>query len=204
MKRCWHKLATAGTASLLAWPLGCANVCLPLQPPPAPAVVTAAAKAEIENPLWLPSGPNAYGAVFEKVIDIVSAYFEIRFYDRYDGKIECVPRIAPGFEQPWKPGSPDAYGRLHATLQSIRHRCEVKIETAADGGFFVKVVVYKELEDLARPMRAIDGAAAFRTDLTIERQFEVVEPSVYELNWIPQGRDVKIEQVILDRLRKCF
>jgi hypothetical protein len=204
MKRWRHKLAIAGTAGLLAWPIGCTPQTMQLQPPPVPGLQCTSAKSELENPLWLPSGPNAYGAVFEKVIDIVSAYFEIRFYDRYDGRIECVPRIAPGFEQPWKPGSPDAYGRLHATLQSIRDRCEVKIETAADGGFFVKVVVYKELEDLARPMRAIDGAALFRTDLTIERQFEVIEPSVYELNWIPLGRDVKIEQAILEKLRKCF
>ena len=88
---------------------------------------------------------------------------------------ECFPRIAPGFEQPWKPGNPDWYGRLHATLQSIRNRCEVQIETAADGGFFVKVVVYKELEDLARPSRVTEGGASFQTDITVERQFDAQE-----------------------------
>ncbi len=34
----------------------------------------------------------------------------------------------------------------------------------------------------------------------VERQFEVVEQGNYEATWIPIGRDLKLEQVILDRL----
>lgn len=200
MRRWLRKLTAAGTASLLAWAPGCVTLPntsgTPLQ--------SLEPQKAIENPLWLPSGPNAYGAIFEKVEDIMTEYFDIRYSNRYDGRIDTYPRVAPGFEQPWKSGSPDLYGRLHATLQSIRHRGEVQIETAKDGGFFVKVVIYKELEDLARPIRSTDGAAAFRTDLTVERQFEVIEPFIFETTWIPKGRDTPIEQVILARLKKCF
>jgi hypothetical protein len=200
MRRWLRKLTAAGTASVLAWSSGCVTLPntsgTPLQ--------SLEPQTAIENPLWLPSGPNAYGAIFEKVEDIMTEYFDIRYSNRYDGRIDTYPRVAPGFEQPWKSGSPDFYGRLHATLQSIRHRGEVQIETAKDGGFFVKVVIYKELEDLARPIRSTDGAAAFRTDLTVERQFEVIEPFIFETTWIPMGRDTKIEQVILSRLKKCF
>ena len=200
MRRWLRKLTAAGTASVLAWAPGCVTLPntsgTPLQ--------SLEPQTAIENPLWLPSGPNAYGAIFEKVEDIMTEYFDIRYSNRYDGRIDTYPRVAPGFEQPWKSGSPDFYGRLHATLQSIRHRGEVQIETAKDGGFFVKVVIYKELEDLARPIRSTDGAAAFRTDLTVERQFEVIEPFIFETTWIPMGRDTKIEQVILARLKKCF
>jgi hypothetical protein len=38
---------------------------------------------------------------------------------------------------------------------------------------------------------------------TIERQYEVIEPAVYESMWIPIGRDFKLEQVILQRLATC-
>jgi hypothetical protein len=38
---------------------------------------------------------------------------------------------------------------------------------------------------------------------TIERQFEVIEQPVFESNWIPIGRDFKLEQVILERLAHC-
>jgi hypothetical protein len=158
----------------------------------------------VENPVWVPSGPAAYGPVFENVLDIVAGYFEIRYANRYDGHIDTFPRIAPGFGQIWKPGSPDGYQRLQATLQTIRHRCEVQIDPAQDGGFFVNVIIYKELEDLARPTRATAGAAAFQGEMTQNRTFEVIDPTVFESNWIPLGRDAEFEQTILQRLKKCM
>jgi hypothetical protein len=158
----------------------------------------------VENPVWMPSGPGAYGKVYENVLDIVDDYFEIAYANRYDGRIETFPRIAPGFEQFWKPGSPDAYQRLQATLQTIRHRATVLIQPADDGGFFVQVTVYKELEDLARPTQSTAGAAAFRGDPTVQRQYEVIDPTVYESAWAPIGRDPALEQLILQRLRACM
>jgi hypothetical protein len=152
------------------------------------------------NPVYLPHGPGAYGQVFEQVLDVVNDYFEIAYANRYDGRIDTFPRIAPGLEQPWKPGSPDFAQRLLATFQTIRHRANVLITPADDGGFFVDVKVYKELEDLARPVRSTAGAAAFRSDNTVERQFEVIDPVVIDSQWIPIGRDVRLEQVILKRL----
>lgn len=161
----------------------------------------------VENPVWLPSGPTAYSMVFEHIVDVVNDYFEIRYANRYDGVIETYPRIAPGFEQPWKPGSPDFYQRLQATLQTIRHRCEVQVDTAPDGGFFVGVTVHKELEDLPRPTQATAGAAAFRNDSSVDRTYQVVEPNRSDPAWIPvgpDGRDRELEQLILQRLKSCF
>jgi hypothetical protein len=158
----------------------------------------------VENPLYLPLGPTSYGMVFEKVLSVVGEYFEIRYSNRYDGQIITFPRVSPGLEQPWKPGSPDLYQRLEATLQSIRHRTEIQIEAAQDGGFFVSIIAYKELEDIPRPIRATCGSATFRSDNTVERQFEVIDPMVSEPNWIPLGRDSHLEQAILQRLKKCL
>jgi hypothetical protein len=157
-----------------------------------------------ENPVYIPQGPAAYGAVFEKVLDTVDDYFEIAYANRYDGRIETFPRIAPGLEQPWKPGSPDFPQRLLATLQTIRHRALFLIQPADDGGFFVQVTVFKELEDLPRPVRATAGAAIFQDNVTVERQYEVIDPTVFESAWIPLGRDVKLEQVLLCKLKKCM
>jgi hypothetical protein len=152
------------------------------------------------NPVWLHGGPP-YGEVFERVLDVVSHYFEIVDSNRYSGQIETFPRIAPGLEQPWKPGSPDFAQRLLASFQTIRHRALVLITPAKNGGFFVDVKVFKELEDLARPTHATAGAASFRSDNTVERQYEVIDPSVYiDSRWIPLGRDFKLEQVILKHL----
>jgi len=169
-----------------------------------PAIIRPDPQVVVDNPVWMPSDPNNYGKVFENVLDIIDDYFEVSYANRYDGHIETFPRIAPGFEQIWKPGSPDAYQRLEATLQTIRHRGSVLIQPAEDGGFFVQVTIYKELEDLPRPSRSTAGAAAFRTDITVERQFEVIDPSVSDSNWIPIGRNTELEQLILQRLKKCM
>jgi hypothetical protein len=169
-----------------------------------PVIVRPDPNIAAENPLYVPLGPPSYGTVFETVLDVISNYFEVAYENRYDGRIVTFPRIAPGLEQPWRPGSPDFGQRLEATLQTLRHRAEVSIQPAPDGGYFVQVDVYKELEDLPRPLRSTAGSAAFRGTITIERQFEVVDPTVFESNWIPLGHNLDMEQAILQRLKKCL
>jgi hypothetical protein len=185
-------------AAILLLAGGCATG--PLQENP--VLIHPTSVAGIANPVYLPYGPTSYGMVFEHVLDVVDDYFEIAYSNRYDGRIETFPRIAPGLGQPWKPGSPDCYQRLLASFQTIRHRAIVVILPTHEGGggYKVDVKVYKELEDLERPIRATYGSAIFRADNQIERQYEVVDPAVFESTWIPIGRDEKLEQVLLERI----
>src|SRR5262249_61339451 len=111
----WRTLWTASVAVFLG---GCASGPLlenPLLLRPDKPVPT-------ENPVSAPQGPMAYARVFEKVLDVLDDYFDVAYANRYDGRIETYPRVAPGIEQPWKPGSPDLYQRLLAFFQTIRHR----------------------------------------------------------------------------------
>jgi hypothetical protein len=190
-----------GWSGTFVWLLG---GCVSLPPLDNPVLLRPALDAVVENPVYVPQGPASYGLVFEKVLSVVGEYFEIRYSNRYDGQIVTFPRVAPGLGEFWKPSSPDYDERVLATLQTIRHRAEVRIDAAADGGFFVQVTVYKELEDLPQPLRSTAGAAIFRGDHTVERQFEVIDPTVFEAGWIPLGRDIPLEQAILLRLRSCM
>jgi hypothetical protein len=167
-----------------------------------PALILPSASAPVENPVFVPLGPNSYGQVFERAIDVIADYFEISEYNRYDGRIETFPRVAPGLEQPWKAGSPDFGERLYATLQTVRHRATLLIHPADNGGFFIQVTVHKELEDLFRPIRATAGAAIFNSNPTVDRVGEVIDAGRFEGNWIPIGRDIPLEQAILQKL-KC-
>jgi hypothetical protein len=168
-----------------------------------PAFVRPDKPATVENPLYIPQGPLSYAKVYETILDVLDTYWEIAYTNRYEGRIETIPKVAPGLEQPWKPGSPDFYQRLYAFLQTVRHRCIVLITTADDGGYFIDLKVYKELEDLPIPLRSTAGMASFRNPTTVERQFEVIEPPLYETNWIPIGRDLKLEQVLLEQIAHC-
>lgn len=155
-----------------------------------------------ENPIYVPQPSMAYNRVFETVEDVLSDYFVIAYTNRFDGQVQTFPSIAPGIEQPWKPGSPDIYQRLLAFCQTIRHRAIVQITTAKEDGFFVSVRVLKELEDIPAPTRPTAGEATFRLESTVQRQYETVYPDFFEPGWIPIGRDLKLEQVILDRISR--
>src|SRR5471030_777346 len=93
---------------------GCASVA-PLENP-----VMVKPKPSCENPVLVAPGapdPTSYAQIYECVLDTLDDYFEIKPTSRYAGHIETVPRIAPGFEQPWKASSPDSRERLIATFQ---------------------------------------------------------------------------------------
>jgi hypothetical protein len=165
---------------------------------------TAQLTAEIENPVYIPLGHDSYGQVFENVLaTLIAEGFEIQEANRYDGRVEALPRIAPGVGLFFKPGSPSFRERLLATFQTYRHRVSVVIQPADSGGYFVEIVARKELEDLERPLRATAGASFFRNDNNVERQFEVIDPTVVGSGWIYRGRDHALEQRIIDRLKRC-
>jgi hypothetical protein len=172
--------------------------------PRAPTPLLARANPyDTENEMVLATdqpGPEAYALLFERVLDVLDDDFEIAFASRYDGRIECKPKIAPGLEQPFKSGSPSLFERTLATFQTYRHRCMVLIQPV-DKGYLINVTVLKELEDLKQPTRETGGGAAFRSDADIDRRFETIDPAVVSFVWIPRGRDVPMEQKILRKIR---
>jgi hypothetical protein len=152
-------------------------------------------------------GPAAYAELSEKVADAFDDIFVIADASRYDGKIEGAPRVAPGLGQPFKPGSPNLYERTLATFQSMRHRCIVLIKPETDPAtqktiYVVSVTVFKELEDTPVPLRSAGLTGAFRSDATVDRTFEVIDPTIVATNWIPKGRDYPLEQKLLRKIRE--
>ncbi len=69
------------------------------------------------------------------------------------------------------------------------------------GGYFVEIIVRKELEDVPRPIRSSIGNAIFRTQNNVAREFEVVDPMFFSSVWIFKGRDVPLEQELIRRLK---
>jgi hypothetical protein len=167
-----------------------------------PSIIPAGAVVdEDQNPVFIP--PVSYGHLFETLLHVLHDYdFDIADSNRYGGHIDTVPRVAPGVGQLFKPGSPDLYDRLLATFQSYRHRVSIVIQPANNCGYFVEVVARKELEDLPKPIRSTVGGAIFRTENNVDRQFEVIDPTFFDVNWIFKGRDVPLEQEIIRRIKK--
>lgn len=197
-------LTMAVASALLSLGLGCASG----PALEAPGLVPGETLVEVEqNPVFIPLGPQpeAYAKVFENVLQVlIQNQFEILESNRYDGRIEIVPRVSPGLGLFFRPGSPAFRDRLLSTLQTYRHRISVVIQPADNGGYFVEVIARKELQDLPRPIKQTAGAAIFRNDLNVERQYEVIDPNVFEPAWIFKGRDVPLEQKLIEELKKLM
>ena len=177
-------------------------------PPVENPVLVEPALGDAENPILVAPGvptPVGYAEVYDRVLDALDDYFDFVPGSRYSGEVRTLPRIAAGYEQPWKPGTPDPRERLLATFQSIRHYAVVRIQAGERGGYRVYVEVYKELEDLAQPAAATGGGASFREMPTVDRRVELIAPiAPADRTWIPAGRDCAFEQVILRKIQKSM
>ena len=186
-------------AGALAAAGGCASV-----PPVDNPVVVRPATPDPPGTADQPSGrPGCagYDEVYERALDALDDYFEIVPGSRYAREIRTYPRVAPGYEQPWKTGSPDPYERWLATFQSIRHFAVVRIDEA-DRGYRVTVEVYKELETVPLPIQPLGGPAAFRAAPLADRTSDTLTGlATAEYQWGPAGphphRDFAFEQAIL-------
>jgi hypothetical protein len=186
------KLIAAGIAVLTALgQAGCASISQLIAPRPV-----------AENPLIVPSAD--FEAVWKASVAVLDEYFDIATENRLSRTIITQPKIGATVLEPWIGDSPGLYDRLESSLQTIRRHGRITVNPAPGGGFAVKVEVFKELEDLTKPDRQAAGRAVFNNDFPVNRTREIVGPVPVPLQWIPRGRDAKLEQEILDRLRDAL
>ncbi len=158
-------------------------------------------------PTELGPTPAGYAEVYDRTLDALDDYFEILPGSRHSGVIRTKPRIAPGYEQPWKPSSPSVRERFLATFQSVRHYAIVRIE-AVEKGFHVAVEVYKELEVSPAAIQSPGGRGPiFRDTPTAEPIADVVAtPGTMDPQWVAAGaaphRDYAFEQAILRKIQR--
>jgi len=151
------------------------------------------------NPLVVPT--DDFELVWKHCVAVVDEYFDIAREDRQARTIVTDPKVGATLFEPWYGDSAGFQERLESTLQTIRRFARIKVESAPGGGYAVKVEVYKELEDLAKPERQAGSRAVFDSDFPVNRTREIVGPVPIPNGWIPRGRDTELEQVILARLR---
>jgi len=200
----WRMGARRAVALSVLGTAGCAS----MPPLDNPALIQSGPNAT-ENPVLLAPGqptPEGYEEIYNRVLDALDDYFEIKPASRYSGVIETYPRLAPGYEQPWKITTPDARQRLLATFQTMRHYAVVRIWAGERGGYRVSIEVYKELENLPSPLLATSSTPIFRDSATVDRRSEVIaSPRSAQTEWIPAGpaphRDFAFEQVILRKVQ---
>jgi hypothetical protein len=174
-----------------------ASVLGPLPPPPG------------GNPV--PVGNMDRDFVWEQVVDVVDDYFRIQHEERVrlvgdlltEGRLDTYPRSGSTIFEPWNHDSVTPYDRWESTLQSMRRFAIVRV-MPAEVGFLVEVQVSKELEDVTRPESgavSTVNSQALRNDDALQRVANPTGGQQPTLGWIPQGRDLALEQVILAQIQ---
>jgi len=149
------------------------------------------------NPIFVRA--NNQEQVWEQTIDVLHHnLFEIERENRLNGMIETKFKTGAGLLEPWHSDSATLHNRVEATLQSIRRKAVVTI-TPAEGGYFVGVEAYKELEDVAMAANSA-GAATFLDNNANQRDLPELMGQATPSGWIPKGRDLDLEQLLIDDL----
>ena len=174
--------------------------------PPGTASATASSTVAFENPAFIPG--TDYLRVWETVVDVVDDYFRIEREEPVrlvgnvltEGRLDTFPEVSSTILEPWRRDSATSYDKVEATLQSMRRRAQVRV-MPAEGGFWVDVAVYKELEDVFQPEQATAGRATFPTESTQVRIINPVGGQEVHQGWIPKGRDPNLEQLMICQLQ---
>ncbi len=159
--------------------------------------------------------------VWTSMVDVADDYFKVQSEQRVvfangvptEGRIDTYPQTGANVLELWRGDSVGWHERWESTLPSIRRIGTMRL-IPDPGGWRVEVEVEKELEYLARPMRATAGGASFRNDDSLYRygtplptlgqavgdQPRPVSAPTPTAGWIPLGRDPLLEQRMLERL----
>jgi hypothetical protein len=161
---------------------------------------TSGSRPLAENPMIVPSAD--FETVWKATVVAVDEYFDIAYEDRAQRKLVTQNKTGATLLEPWEGDSVGFQERLESTFQSIRRFAIVTVQPAPTGqGWAVKVVVFKELEDLLQPDRQSIGRAVFNSQFPLNRTREVVGPVQAPAYWVPRGQDHKLEQAILAKIR---
>ena len=144
---------------------------------------------------------------WETVVDVVDDYFPIAREEPVrhigdvlvEGRLDTRPVVGATLLEPWRRDSADMRERLESTLQTIRRHATVRV-IPAQGGYWVEVIVYKELEDVVQPEQSTAGAATLSYDPPLTKITNPIIETPVDDGWIPLGRDPVLEQRILRHL----
>jgi len=190
---CWMLLVSI---ALLSSP-GCTHLAVA----PWNGVVTG--ELPFSNPIHLPASDAEF--LWNQLVDTTDDYFKIKREDRMnliggvvtEGRIETFPVIGATIFEPWRRDSVGAYARLEATLQTIRRWATVRVVPIHEG-YSVEIAVFKQLEHLDQPANSsLRTRMSQMDDSQAQDDGDVIGA---RLGWIPQGRDVLLEQQMLAEL----
>lgn len=141
-------------------------------------------------------------AWWERSVRVLNSnHFQIARESKLEGVIETTWRGGSGMLEPWHGDSVGISNRLESTLQSIRRRVFVLLQSSAENTLVLSVRVDKEIEDVPGLAANYEGGATFSESQPLNRDLSQVVGQTGPSRWLPVGRDPLLEQKILAEIR---
>lgn len=161
----------------------------------------------LANPMIIPMMDRWF--LMDEISDETDDYFRIFREERIrsvdgvlsEGWIETHPRIGSTLLEPWHHDSTRGFEKVHASLQTIRRYAKIRVIPTGDS-YAIDVKVFKELEDKPTPIGSPIGGTILRADNALDVDQTDDWSTLRNKGWIPQGRDVSLEQRILRNLNQ--
>ena len=128
-------------------------------------------------------------------------HFQIARESKLEGVIETEYRGGSNLLEPWHQDSVGVENRLESTLQSIRRRVVVSMQSSGSDLMTVSVRVEKEIEDLPGLAANYEGGATFQESQPLSRDLDQVVGQTGPSRWLSIGRDPLLERQVLGQIQ---
>jgi hypothetical protein len=140
-------------------------------------------------------------ALWEKAVVVLNrSHFQVERESKLEGLIQTAWRGGSSVLEPWHPDSVGLANRMESTLQPIRRRVTVLMQSAGPGVMSLSVRVDKEIEDLQGLAAAYEGGATFNEAQPLNRDLNQVVGQSGPSRWIALGRDPLLEHQIMSEI----
>ena len=144
-------------------------------------------------------------SVWERAVVVLNRnHFQVARESKLEGIIETDYRGGSSLLEPWHPDSVGFQNRLESTLQSIRRRVTINLQSSGAGIMTVAVRVDKEIEDLPGLAANYEGGATFSENQPLNRDLDQVVGQSGPSRWLPVGRDPLLERKILSEIQGAY
>lgn len=128
-------------------------------------------------------------------------HFQVARESKLEGVIETQYRGGSNILEPWHQDSVGLENRLESTLQSIRRRVNISMQSSGIGLMTVSVRVDKEIEDLPGLAANYEGGATFQESQPFNRDLDQVVGQSGPSRWLSIGRDPLLERKLLAQIQ---
>jgi len=145
---------------------------------------------------------NQRDSLWERAVVVLNRnHFQVARESKLEGIIETEYRGGSSILEPWHPDSVGFQNRMESTLQSIRRRVTINMQSSGGGIMTVHVRVDKEIEDLPGLAANYEGGATFSENQPLNRDLNQVVGQSGPSRWISIGRDPLLERKLITEIQ---